>query len=207
MGGRESAAWPGFSMAEGRWMRPKPKARPALPVEVQRAPCRTRRGRRPQESRGLPISWMTWCRLHTPPLSTIPFVVQPFGFVVEAACAGRKYGRVCSGSQARSWRAWSSRERTWWSGFAWTIGGDSTVASAASGHQRRSPLPDARRRAVDMKVLDVQTHVEDDAGPTRPLDRVALDDRAVVVKLKIHRSSLLKVSRWRGRFLCRLRPR
>ncbi len=49
-------------------------------------------------------------------------------------------------------------------------------------NEGRSPFPQARRKAVDVEVFDVQADVERDAGAGGPVDRLALDDIPCPVK-------------------------
>ena len=53
------------------------------------------------------------------------------------------------------------------------------------GYQGRGPVIEAGRGAAEKKMLDVQPDVERDPGAVRPVDRIPLADRAVVVQFVV----------------------
>src|ERR1700755_2629149 len=54
------------------------------------------------------------------------------------------------------------------------------------GYQGRGRVIEAGRGAAEKKMLDVEPDVERDPGAGRLVDRLLLDDRAVVVQFVVH---------------------
>jgi len=54
------------------------------------------------------------------------------------------------------------------------------------GYQGRGRVIEAGRGAAEKKMLDVEPDVERDPGAVRPVDRIPLDDRAVVIQFVVH---------------------